>query len=226
MKLTERLLKIEETIASLQYQSKKEEIANSVIHGISVGLSIAALVLLVVFANIYGTVWHVVGFSIFGATLIFLYFSSTLFHSFRQEKLKNFFRMFDYIGIFLLIAGTYTPIVLIYLRNPLGFSLLGIVWFLAFLGIALRIFFPQKIELILAVLYILMGWMILFALKQALVLIPPTMLIWLFIGGAFYMTGLIFLSWKKLPYHHAIWHLFVLGGSTAHFFGMFLSIQG
>ena len=224
MKLKERWVLIEKKIASLQYQSRKEDVVNSVIHGIGIGLSIAALVLLIVFARASGDVWDVVSLSIFGATLIFLYLSSTLFHGVKHRKVQEFFRRCDYIGIFLLIAGTYTPIALIYLRGSWGWTLFGVVWLIALMGIALRIFFASKIELVLAILYILMGWTILVAIKPALELIPVGVLTWLLIGGASYMLGLVFLSWKKLPYHHALWHLFVLAGSTAHFLGMFLYI--
>jgi len=216
---------IEKGIASLQYQSRGEDITNSVIHGVGIALSIMALVLLLVFGVKNGDVWDVVSFSIFGATLIFLYLSSTLFHGVRNLKAQEFFRKCDYIGIFLLIAGTYTPITLIYLRGPWGWSLFGAVWFIALVGIGLRVLFSNKIELVLAVLYVLMGWIIVVATKPALVLIPPGVLFWFLIGGASYMVGLIFLSWKKLPFHHALWHLFVLGGSTAHFLGMFLYIK-
>ncbi|MCK5080723.1 MAG: hemolysin III family protein [Candidatus Moranbacteria bacterium] len=211
-------------MAELQYQSRREDIVNSVIHGAGIGLSIVALVLLVVFGSIHGDVWQVVSFSIFGATLIFLYLSSTLFHGVTNLKAQEFFRKCDYIGIFLLIAGTYTPIMLIYLRGPWGWSLFGVIWFLALLGIGLRIFFSSKIELALAILYVLMGWIIMVATRPALDLIPSGVLIWLLIGGMSYMIGLVFLAWKRLPFHHALWHLFVLGGSTAHFFGMFLYI--
>ncbi len=224
MKLKERWDSIERNIASLQHQSRKEDVVNSIIHGIGIGLSVAALVLLIVFGNIYGDIWHVVSFSVFGATLIFLYLSSTLFHGVKSLKAQEFFRKCDYIGIFLLIAGTYTPIMLVYLRGSWGWTLLGVVWFLALVGIGLRIFFSSKVELVLAILYVLMGWIIMVAVKPALVLIPSGVLIWLLVGGASYMIGLIFLSWKKLPFHHALWHLFVLGGSTAHFFGLFFYI--
>lgn len=224
MSLKEKWALIEKGIAELQYQSRREDIVNSIIHGVGVGLSITALVLLVVFGSLYGDIWQVVSFSIFGVTLIFLYLSSTLFHGIKKLKVREFFRKCDYIGIFLLIAGTYTPIMLIYLRGPWGWTLFGIVWFLALAGIGLRIFFSSKIELVLAILYIAMGWIIVVAVKPALDLIPWGVFIWLLIGGVSYMVGLIFLAWKRLPFHHAFWHLFVLGGSTAHFFGMFLYI--
>jgi len=224
MKLKERWALVEKSIASLQHQSRKEDIANSVIHGVGIGLSIVALILLVIFGKRNGDVWDVVSFSIFGVTLILLYLSSTLFHGVRGKKAQEFFRKCDYIGIFLLIAGTYTPITLIYLRGPWGWSLFGVIWFLAILGSVLRVIFSNKIELVLAILYVVMGWVIVVATKPALVLIPSGVLTWLLIGGASYMVGLIFLSWKKMPFHHAFWHLFVLGGSIAHFFGMFLYI--
>lgn len=219
-KLKEKLVTMESHIASLQHQSRQEDVANSIIHGIGVALSITALVLLVVFGSLNGTAWHVVSFSIFGATLIFLYLSSTLFHGFKNERLVKFFRLFDYSGIFLLIAGTYTPITLILMRNGWGWSLFGVVWGLAVLGIILRFVFPRKIELLLSVLYVIMGWIILIAAKPMFEILPAGFIVWLLIGGASYMLGLVFLSWKRLPFHHAIWHLFVLGGSTAHFFGI------
>jgi len=224
MKLKERWILLEKRIASLQYQSRREDVVNSLIHAIGIGLSIIALVLLVIFARANGDVWDTVSLSVFGVTLIFLYLSSTLFHGVKNKKAQEFFRRCDYIGIFLLIAGTYTPIALIYLRGPWGWTLFGLVWLIALVGITLRIVFASKIELALAILYVLMGWTILFAIKPALELIPSGVLIWLLIGGACYMIGLVFLSWKKLSYHHALWHLFVLAGSTAHFLGMFLYI--
>lgn len=224
MNIKQKILAIEKQISSLQYQSKKEEIANFLTHGAGALLSVAALAVLVVFASMQGNFWQIVSFSVFGSALVFLYFSSAFFHFFQSRKGKNFFRIFDYIGIFLLIAGTYTPILLVYLRNGWGWSLLVVVWFLALAGILLRIFFQSKVELVLAVLYVLMGWSILIVAKPALETIPSGVLVWLLIGGASYMIGLVFLSWKNLPFHHAIWHLFVLCGSTAHFFGMILNI--
>lgn len=221
-KLKEKLVSIENHISSLQHQSRKEDVVNSIIHGVGIGLSIAALVLLVVFGSINGTAWHVVSFSIYGATLIFLYFSSTLFHGFTNERVVKIFRTFDYSAIFLLIAGTYTPITLILMRSGWGWSLFGIVWGLALLGIILRIIYPRKIEFILSILYVIMGWIIVIAIKPMLEMLPSGLIAWLLIGGSCYTLGLFFLGWKKLPFHHAIWHLFVLGGSVTHFFGILL----
>ncbi len=185
---------MERHISSLQHQSRKEDVANSIIHGVGIGLSVAALVLLIVFGSINGTAWHVVSFSIFGATLIFLYFSSTLFHGLKDERLVKFFRTFDYSGIFLLIAGTYTPITLILMRNGWGWSLFGVVWGLALVGIVLRIIYPQKIELVLSVLYVVMGWIMLIAAKPMMETLPVGLIVWILIGGASYMLGLVFLS--------------------------------
>ena len=215
---------IEKNISSLQYQSRKEDVASSIIHGLGVVFSFVGLVLLIIFGRKNGDIWSVVSFSVFGVTLIFLYLSSFLFHGVKNLKFQEFFRRCDYIGIFLLIAGTYTPITLIYLRDSWGWILFGLVWFLALVGIILRIIFTNKIEFILAIMYVLMGWIIIIAIKPSLELIPAGVFNWLLIGGASYMVGLAFLSWKKLPFHHALWHLFVLGGSSAHFLGMFLHI--
>lgn len=185
----------------------------------------AALVLLVIFGAIHGGAWHVVSFSIFGATLIFLYLSSTLFHFFKKRKRKNFFRLFDYSGIFLLIAGTYTPITLIHMRGPWGWTIFGVVWSIALIGIFLRLFDSRRVELLLGVLYVIMGWIIILVAKPFFEMVPGTIIMWLFIGGVSYTFGLFFLAWKRLPYHHAIWHLCVLGGSTCHFFGLLFGIN-
>jgi hemolysin III len=224
MNLKKRWVLIEKKIASLQYQSRKEDLANSAIHGAGAILSAVALVLLIIFARKTGDVLTLLSVIVFGMTLVFLYVFSFLFHGAINKKYQEFFRRCDYIGIFLLIAGTYTPVALIYLRGAWGWSLFGLVWFLALTGIILRIIFARKIELILAIMYVLMGWAIVIAIKPSLELIPASVFSWLLIGGVSYMLGLIFLSWKKLPFHHALWHLFVLGGSTAHFLGIFLYI--
>lgn len=201
-------------------QSLGEEIANSITHGTGVGLSIAALVILVVFAAQQSDAWKIVSFSIYGATMITLYMSSTLYHAFPQPNVKRFFRILDHSSIFLLIAGTYTPVTIGQMRGGWGWTLFGVIWGLSIIGINLKIFAMKKLKYISVLIYILMGWMVLIAVKPLTAVTPPSFLRWMAIGGASYSLGVIFYAWKKLPYHHSIWHLFVLGGSVCHFFGM------
>lgn len=207
-------------------QSFGEEIANSITHGVGVALSIAALVLLVVFASNNGDAMRVVSLSIYGATLILLYLSSTLYHSFSHPRLKHYFRILDHTSIYLLIAGSYTPIVLVTLRGALGWTLFGLVWAMAVGGIVLKLFLKGKFGYVSVIFYIAMGWVILIAIKPMLQAAPWQLIMWLLIGGLSYTFGVIFYAWKKLPYHHAVWHLFVLGGSISHFFGMLFHIAG
>ena len=201
-------------------QSLGEEIANSITHGIGAALSLAALVLLVVLASIYGDTWRVVSFSIYGTTLFFLYLASTLYHSFTNERVKRFFRIVDHSSIYLLIAGTYTPVTLIAMRGPWGWTIFGLIWAMAIGGIVVKIFMIGKYKIFSVVFYVVMGWLILVAFKPMLQMVPKGLIIWLLIGGVCYTFGLIFYAWKKIPYYHAIWHLFVLGGSITHFLGM------
>jgi len=201
-------------------QSMGEEIANAVTHGSGVGLSIAALVILVVFAAKQSDVWKVVSFSIYGATMIILYLASTLYHSFPQPRVKRFFRILDHSSIFLLIAGTYTPVTIGTMRGGWGWTLFGVIWGLTLLGVNLKIFAMGKLKYVSIIVYVLMSWMIVIAIKPLLNIAPPSFLIWMLIGGLAYMLGIVFYVAKKLPYHHSVWHLFVLGGSVCHFFGM------
>ena len=196
-----------------------EEIANSITHGIGAALSIAALVLLVVFASQYRDVWRIVSFSIYGTTLIVLYLASTLYHAFTNEKVKHFFRQMDHSCIFLLIAGTYTPPTLIAMRGDWGWTLFTIIWSLAVGGLIFETINIGKYKFISVILYIAMGWLAIFAFKPMMEALPPGMFKWILIGGLFYTSGIIFYACKKIPYNHAIWHLFVLGGSITHFFG-------
>lgn len=205
-------------------QSRGEEIANSITHGIGVAFGIAALVILVVFAAQRGDVWGVVSFSIFGTTLILLYMASTLYHSFRDEKLKRFFKLMDHCSIYLLIAGSYTPIMLTAMRGPWGWTMFGIVWGLAILGVVFKLLFIGRFKVISVIIYLLMGWIIMIAFKPMVASVPPGMIMWLFIGGGCYTLGVVFYAWRTFPYHHAVWHLFVLGGSISHFFGVLFNL--
>jgi len=201
-------------------QSLGEEIANSITHGIGVALSIVALVLLVTFASKYGDTWRVVSLSIYGSTLFLLYLASTLYHSFKNKRVKRFFKILDHSSIYLLIAGTYTPVTLVSMRGPWGWTIFGLIWAMAIGGIIAKIFLIGKYKIVSVLLYLTMGWLIVIALKPMLVMVPKGLIIWLFIGGVCYTLGLIFYACKKVPYFHFIWHLFVLGGSISHFWGM------
>lgn len=202
-----------------------EEIFNSITHGIGTLLSIAALVILIIFATVKGNTWHIVSFTIFGSTLVLLYLSSTLYHSFTKQKVKNLFARFDHAAIFLLIAGTYTPFVLTTLRGPLGWSLFGIIWGLAIGGVVIRSIFLTRFRKLMVGIYLAMGWMFIIAIIPLINNLPGISLAFLFIGGACYSLGVIFYSWRKLKYGHGIWHLFVLAGSIMHFFSVMYSLN-
>lgn len=201
-----------------------EEIANSITHGIGALLSIAALVILIVVAANNGTAWHVVSFAIFGATMVFLYASSTLYHSFTHKKAKNVFQRFDHAAIFALIAGTYTPFLLTTIRGPLGWTFFGIIWAAAITGIVFRSIYLHRFRKLMVVVYLIMGWMFVFMINPIIANLPSTSLIFLLVGGLSYTIGVIFYSWRSLPYGHGIWHLFVLGGTISHFFAVLFSV--
>lgn len=202
-----------------------EEIFNSITHGIGTLLSIAALVLLIVFAAIKGNAWHVVSFSIFGSTLVLLYLSSTLYHSFTKEKVKNLFARFDHAAIFLLIAGTYTPFLLTALRGTVGWTLFGIIWAVAIAGVVIRSIYLTRFRKLMVGLYLAMGWMFVVAIGPMMKNLPGISLLFLLLGGIFYSIGVIFYSWRSLKYGHGIWHLFVLAGSIMHFFAVIYSLN-
>ncbi|MBE9547473.1 MAG: hemolysin III family protein [Proteobacteria bacterium] len=197
-----------------------EEIANNVSHGVGVLLSLAGLSVLVVFACLYGKASHIVGCSIFGSSLLLMYTASTLYHSFRTPRLKHIFKIIDHACIYLLIAGTYTPFTLVTLRGGWGWTLFAIVWGLAVVGIVFQIFFVYRFKVLATIVYILMGWLIVIAIKPLIAALPTSGLLWLLAGGLAYTSGAVFYLWKSLPYHHAIWHLFVLLGSVCHFFAV------
>jgi hemolysin III len=199
---------------------RREEIANAVTHGIGTGLAIAALVLLAVISAIEGTASHVVGFTIFGGTLVVLYLASTLYHSMSNQNVKRLFRKFDHMSIFLLIAGTYTPFCLTALPGWVGWTVLSIVWFCAVIGIILKAFYTGKAEGLSTFLYVVMGWLIIPAIKPLYDSVSFHTFLLLMIGGFFYTTGTFFFVKDNNRYYHSVWHLFVLAGSTFHFFSV------
>ncbi len=203
----------------------KEELWNSIIHGTGIGLSIAGLVLLAVFSSIYGDAWVIVSTVIFGISMIVLYSASTLYHAIKNEHIKKRLKKFDHISIYYLIAGTYTPFLLVSLRGTLGWVLFGIIWGLAILGTILKLASSTTngTRAWSVTLYLLMGWMIVFASKSLAAAVPDLGLIFLVLGGAFYTFGILFYVWKSKKYTHAIWHLFVLVGTIMHFFAVLYS---
>lgn len=206
--------------ATTTYFSKGEEIANAITHAVGGLLSIAALVLLIVFSSLYGTAWHIISFTIFGSTMLVLYVMSTLYHSFSRPKVKDLFRKFDHMSIFLLIAGTYTPFCLTILNGWLGWTIFGIVWTCAALGIVIKAFYTGKGEVISTILYLIMGWVIIFFIAPVYDQMTTMGFIFLVVGGALYTAGVFFFVKDKIKYSHSIWHIFVIGGSTLHFFSV------
>ena len=202
----------------------REEFTNSLTHGLGAGLSVAGLVLLVVRSAQHGNTWHVVSTAIFGASLVLLYAASTLYHSLRGERLKQVLQKFDHAAIFLLIAGTYTPFVLVTLRGPWGWSLFGVVWGLAVAGVTLKFWLAGRFRLISTLIYLAMGWLVMVAIKPLVAALPAGGLRLLIAGGLCYTGGAAFYLWKRLPFHHAIWHLWVLGGSACHWTAVYLYV--
>ncbi|WP_096154462.1 MULTISPECIES: PAQR family membrane homeostasis protein TrhA [Bacillus] len=204
--------------------SKGEEIANSITHGIGILLSIAALVLLIVFSALNGTTLHLISFIVYGVTMVMLYTSSTLLHALPKGKAKNVFEVLDHSSIYFFIAGSYTPLTLIVLEGTLGWVLFGVVWGLAIAGTVFKAFFVKRFLFTSTILYVLMGWLAVFGWNEFTSKIEPTGIAFLVIGGIAYSFGAIFYIWRGFKYHHAVWHMFVLAGSVFHFFFMLFYI--
>ena len=193
---------------------------NAVTHGIGIALSIAGLVILVVFAALYGDAWKVVASSIYGASMIVLYTASTLYHSFSKTKAAKKLNMFDHISIYYLIAGSYTPFMLVNLRGAWGWSIFGVIWACAITGTILKIIYGHNFRKVSTIIYLAMGWMILIAIYPFVKNVELGGVIYLALGGLAYSFGVIFYKWKSLPFNHAIWHLFVLAGTILQFFAV------
>ncbi|MCA1012595.1 PAQR family membrane homeostasis protein TrhA [Halobacillus halophilus] len=204
--------------------SRREEIANAITHGIGAVLSVGMLVMLVVFASLEGNAWHVVSVSIYGVTMLMLFVSSTLVHSFPPGKMKDLFEIFDHSAIYLFIAGTYTPILLVPLRGSLGWTLFGIIWGMAILGVMFKVFFVKRFVVLSTLFYVLMGWLLIIAWGPLTSEVPAAGITYLILGGVLYSIGSIFYVWRSFTYHHMVWHLFVLGGSIFHFFTIFFYV--
>ena len=198
--------------------SLAEEILNASTHGLGILLSIVGITVLVAFASLNGSPILIVSCAIFGGTLIFAYASSTLYHAVTSEKAKQIFRQFDHSSIYLLIAGTYTPIALISVNGTLGWMIFSIIWITALAGVTVKFIYPGRFKKLSVVLYLIMGWFIVIAINKLFENMAPGGLWLMLIGGVFYSSGVIFYAWKKIPFNHALWHLFVLAGSISHYF--------
>ncbi|HFE63900.1 MAG TPA: hypothetical protein ENK14_05720 [Caldithrix sp.] len=201
-----------------------EEFVNVLSHGVGLLLSIAALTLMVVFASLDGNAWHIVGAAIFGASLVVLYLASTLFHGVRKPDVRRWLNVFDHAAIYILIAGTYTPFLLVTLNGAWGWSLFGVIWGLAIAGVVFKIFFTGRFNAVSTIVYVLMGWLIVIAIVPLFENLPTAGLIWLVAGGISYSVGAVFFMFDRLPFNHAIFHFLVLGGSVCHFFAVFLYV--
>lgn len=201
-----------------------DEIANSITHGIGAVLSAIGLVYLMILAGHRGTAWHIVSCAIYGATLLLLYIFSTLYHALPGQKAKYVFRIFDHSSIYLLIAGTYTPFMLVNLRGPWGWSILAIIWVLAVSGIVFKSVAIGRFAVLSAIIYVLMGWLVIIAIRPLLHAVPWNGFLWLAAGGICYTAGVIFFATDRIRYFHMIWHLFVLAGSACHYMAVMRSV--
>ncbi len=199
---------------------RSEEIVNALTHGVGAVLAVAGLIVLTSLALRHGDAWHIASCTVYGVTLVILYSASTLYHLVPLSRAKVVFQFLDHSAIYLLIAGTYTPFTLVNLRGPWGWSLFGAVWGLALLGIVSRATFAQHRPVMAVAFYIAMGWLAVIAVKPILTSIAPGGLLLILAGGLAYTGGVIFYAWERLPYNHAVWHLFVLAGSAFQFFAV------
>lgn len=200
--------------------SLREEIANGISHGLGLILALVALPFLILSAARAGNTRFTIGASVFGVTMVVLYLASTLYHSVTHERAKHIFRQIDHCAVFLLIAGSYTPFTLGVLRGPWGWTLLAIVWALAVAGIAIKVLTGTRYWWLLMSLYLGMGWLAIVAIKPILALVPPPGIGLILAGGIAYSGGLAFFAAHRIRYHHFIWHLFVIAGTTCHYFAV------
>ena len=208
----------------LTYYSKGEERLNVISHAVGLILSIVALVLLVFYASTEGQVAHIVSFSIYGASLILLYSASTFYHYVQSPRWRRKLNVLDHAAIYVLIAGTYTPFCLVALKGWIGYTIFGVAWGMAIIGVVFKLFYTGRFDKVSTAAYVIMGWLIIFAIKPLIESLPTDGLYWLFLGGLSYTVGAVLYSIKRLKYNHAIFHIFVLLGSFSHFMAVFFYV--
>jgi len=201
-----------------------EEWLNSATHGLGAVLSVIGTVVLIVAASQLGDAWKIVSFSIFGASLTMLYVASALYHGARHPRLRAMFKTLDHCAIFLLIAGTYTPFLLVNMRGSTGWTLFAVIWSLAITGVVLKVIFKNRFKLARVGIYVAMGWLITFASADLVANLSETALYLTIAGGVAYTAGVIFYLADRIPYMHAVWHLFVIGGSALHFSAIYVGV--
>lgn len=206
-------------------QTLREEFANSITHLIGILFSVVAISLLVTFSVLNGTAIHVFSCSIFGGSILLLYTFSTLYHAIQSDTIKPLLRTFDHSSIYFLIAGTYTPFLLIGVGGSIGWIYFGVIWGLVFLGVAFKVFFTHRFKVLSLVLYLGMGWLAVFLIEPLVEKLSVAALSLIAAGGISYTLGIIFYTNKKMPFAHAIWHLFVLSGTVLHFIAIMMMIS-
>jgi len=206
----------------MKLQSRFEENLNAQTHALGALLGIVALILLIIY-DTHKTAYSLFGVIVYGISIIILFTASTLYHSVKSERKKHYFRIIDHISIYLLIAGTYTPVLLISLNESLGWTLFYVVWGIAAVGIILKLFFTGRYEVFSTLLYLVMGWLIIFDFSNLSNIFGEGIL-FLFAGGMAYTVGIVFYAIHRIPYNHVIWHLFVLAGAVFHFFMIFFYV--
>lgn len=207
----------------MRVQTALEEQLNAWSHGIGAVLGVVALVSLLVYADSTKP-WVLFSVIVYGLSIVILFLASTFYHAVKSERRKHVFRIVDHVSIYLLIAGTYTPVLLIALADSLGWTLFWVVWGIAAFGVILKLFFTGKFEVFSTLLYLAMGWLIIFDFNNTSAALGSNGILWLFAGGLFYTVGIIFYAMQRIPYNHVIWHLFVLGGAICHFFMILLHV--
>ncbi|SFE79122.1 PAQR family membrane homeostasis protein TrhA [Alteribacillus iranensis] len=204
--------------------TRKEEMVNAATHAVGVILSIVGLILLLTISHLQATSLHTLSMSVYGGSMLLLYTSSTLLHSLKDGKLKNIFEICDHASIYLFIAGTYTPFLFHVLEGTLSWVLFVVVWMMALVGVIFKAFFVKKFRVLSTLFYVLMGWVIVIAWQPLTASLPSGGVTLLVSGGLMYTFGTIFYVWRHFPYHHAVWHIFVLGGSILHFLAIFFYV--
>lgn len=202
----------------------KQEIVHSMIHGFGILFGIISIPILTAIAAKTANVTAIAGASIYGFCFLMLFTFSTLYHSFQQPQVKRTLEIFDHISIYFLIAGTYTPFLLIYLNNSFGITLLSILWGLTLLGIFFKIFFTGRFEIISVVIYVAMGWILIVGGRRFFTALPNNVLIFIITGGVLYSVGIIFYLWQRFKWHHAIWHFMVLVAAVCHYVAVLLAV--